>query len=591
MKPFSKSVSFFLLLGSPLFATTYYVSGSGRDFKSGTSPAQAFESIDHALIVCRDGDSIVVAPGWYEIGSPVGYDITIVGAGTLSTALYGRVMIDAGVAVRLEEILLADGVENRGQLMMSRCEVSGSVHDEPGAGIANYGEMTFVGGIIRDNTTRDGLGEGQPNAPQAESHGENGGGVYNAGEFHVKRTLLLRNRAGDAGYWGGGGELGGLIKQQSGRTGNGGAVFNAVEGTMTIDECLFIENAAGDGSDAYYGDAKGGNGGAVCNGGSMWVSASLFRRNLAGRAGLGSACCADLYPGWGGAIYNMTSGTLEVVNSTFTGNESKQNFGPNHAQPIANQEGGSATLVHCTSKDGFPRQNGTRFGHCLLIGGSYSSLPEEGLGPNLVVDDSDVGELGAHSGNIPGFPLLPGSLAIDAGMALVDDGQMPATDQRGAPRVVNGRVDIGAMEYQAPQTFAQWVEAHLPGGSQVAPDDDGDGDGRSNLVEFAEGSDPTVQDFCEAAVSLTPATEDPSTLAFRFQRNHAAADLRYSVQVSVDLEVWETIHSLQDAADLTLESESDLREWADESIGSVVVRIDREGPNKRFLRLVYWLRK
>jgi hypothetical protein len=88
-------------------------------------------------------------------------------------------------------------------------------------------------------------------------------------------------------------------------------------------------------------------------------------------------------------------------------------------------------------------------------GGLASDCPPLSLGTNLVGDPTDctllptdlTGDPGLGSftdDGTPGnghFPLLPGSLAIDAGT----DAFCPPTDQLGQPRV--GRCDIGAIEF------------------------------------------------------------------------------------------------------------------------------------------------
>jgi hypothetical protein len=59
--------------------------------------------------------------------------------------------------------------------------------------------------------------------------------------------------------------------------------------------------------------------------------------------------------------------------------------------------------------------------------------------------DPLLAPLGDYGGPTQTMPPLPGSPAIDAGF---DTGSLPATDQRGLNRVVNGIVDIGAVEVQ-----------------------------------------------------------------------------------------------------------------------------------------------
>jgi len=67
------------------------------------------------------------------------------------------------------------------------------------------------------------------------------------------------------------------------------------------------------------------------------------------------------------------------------------------------------------------------------------------FGADSLVNTANImlAPLGNYGGPTQTMPALPGSPAIDAG---VDTGSLPATDQRGFARVVNGTVDIGAVE-------------------------------------------------------------------------------------------------------------------------------------------------
>src|SRR5207249_2109811 len=75
-----------------------------------------------------------------------------------------------------------------------------------------------------------------------------------------------------------------------------------------------------------------------------------------------------------------------------------------------------------------------------LIGGTFSNL-----GNNLIAVDPMLGPLQANGGPTPTRLPLPGSPAIDAGNNAAASG---ALDQRGLNRIVNGTIDIGAVETQ-----------------------------------------------------------------------------------------------------------------------------------------------
>src|SRR5262249_45281780 len=86
-----------------------------------------------------------------------------------------------------------------------------------------------------------------------------------------------------------------------------------------------------------------------------------------------------------------------------------------------------------------------------LIGSSAggSGFP----GSDLLDVNPLLGPLQDNGGPTPTMALLPGSPAIDAG----DNTNAPATDQRGYLRVVNGTIDIGAFEVQAPMSLPTYV--------------------------------------------------------------------------------------------------------------------------------------
>jgi parallel beta-helix repeat protein len=91
--------------------------------------------------------------------------------------------------------------------------------------------------------------------------------------------------------------------------------------------------------------------------------------------------------------------------------------------------------------------------------GSQDGAHITDLGGNLVGTsatpiDPQFGELAANGGPTMTRTLLPGSPAINAGdlNAVAGEDGVPVFDQRGEPygRIVGGRIDIGAFEYQTP---------------------------------------------------------------------------------------------------------------------------------------------
>jgi hypothetical protein len=115
-----------------------------------------------------------------------------------------------------------------------------------------------------------------------------------------------------------------------------------------------------------------------------------------------------------------------------------------------------------------------------------------------------LGPLADNGGPTWTHALLTGSPAIGAGDPNFTS--PPDFDQRGPgfPRVVSGRIDIGAFEYvyvcpgdaDCDGIPDSWMYQYFGHATGQAPDksratDDADGDGQSNLAEFQAGTSPT----------------------------------------------------------------------------------------------------
>ena len=110
---------------------------------------------------------------------------------------------------------------------------------------------------------------------------------------------------------------------------NGGAIYN--EGTLTANSCTFTGNSAtnGDGGAIYnsngilnivnsiFANNTAGNGGAICNIGSLIIESSNFTSNTATNNVTGTG---------GGAIYNL-GGAIKINDSKFIKNAATGNAG------------------------------------------------------------------------------------------------------------------------------------------------------------------------------------------------------------------------------------------------------------------------
>ena len=130
------------------------------------------------------------------------------------------------------------------------------------------------------------------------------------------------------------------------------------------------------------------------------------------------------------------------------------------------------------------------------------------------------------------FKIKETSAARDRG----DPAFVPAADEKdffGASRRATGRIDAGAHEFMT--ALQSWRDGHFSQPDGVPPagnDDDPDGDGVRNLVEYSQGMNPVLPD-----THLAP-TGGALGNVFRFRYRKQAPELAYEVQSSVNLGTW-----------------------------------------------------
>jgi hypothetical protein len=262
----------------------------------------------------------------------------------------------------------------------------------------------FGGGIYNDHArlTVSGCTISGNSADQGQ-----GGGIYNDG-YDGSATMTITNStiSGNSAWPGGG-------------------ISN--NGTMTITNTTLSGN-----SDNGYNI-----GGGILNYGTLTITNSTLSGNSA-------------YSG--GAIYNWGGAMLTITNNTFSGNFCSTGFN-GHGGGILN-EGGTLKIGNTIFKAGPSGENiynVQQLGPVTSLG--YNLCSDNGSGyltatGDQINTDPMLGPLQDNGG--PTFTHLPASnsLAIDAG-----DPNM-FTDQRGPGflRMMNGRIDIGAVEVQATPT-------------------------------------------------------------------------------------------------------------------------------------------
>ena len=346
-----------------------------------------------------------------------------------------------------------------------------------GALFVSQAQATVIGCTFTDNAAPNGLG----------------GAVYNPGSpLEFSNCTFSRNTA--AGF------------------GLGGVFFGSPNAEVRMTDCIFTDNSAHDGG-AIFGDAPmtlmrctfirnsiptDGIAGAVFNekptfitgciftgnatgeggeGGALYIGDGIIRDSLIANNAVGSTSREDAQ---GGGIWNF--GTLRIENSTVANNTSgaqSQGAGiyndgvliladstvagnatgtSSLGGGVFNENGDGATLsaantiIARNSAPAGPDIFGTfSSGGYNVIGNTEGNIGATG---NDFIDiDPLLGPLQNNGGSTATMAILSGSVAIDHGDPGFDPNAFspPITaDQRGAPRLVNGRLDIGAYESEPP---------------------------------------------------------------------------------------------------------------------------------------------
>jgi hypothetical protein len=364
------------------------VSGNSAQFGAGLFQ----EAGDMTLTDCTvSGNSAQSGAGLFEgAGNMTLTDCTISGnfasggGGGLSNGPYGLVSM-TDCTIRGNSAGAGGGVYNTGVVNLTDCTVSGNSASLSGGAIENAGPATLSSCLITSN-----------------SAGESGGGILNHGS-----ALDLRDCS---------------LSGNSAVSGGGIANFPSASSTATlrINDSSLTDNSATD------------NGGGIDNGGSANLNACLLGAN--------SALL-------GGGIVNEQIADLVIVNSTVSGNTTRNLF-----SGTLDTYGG-ASLTDCTisanTGGGISvshiRGNGNVSLTGTIVAGDSPPDFASDLGSftgdhNLIGGDPMLAPLGDYGGATETMPPLRGSPALGAGAA----DARATTDQRGFPR--NGPIDIGAFQ-------------------------------------------------------------------------------------------------------------------------------------------------
>lgn len=227
---------------------------------------------------------------------------------------------------------------------------------------------------------------------------------------------------------------------------SGGGIYNA--GTLYVNESTVTLNYVS------------GDGGGIYNAGDAFISNSTISGNLTYNKGTGA------YYEDGGGIYNADNATLQLTNSTISGNQAYYGGG------IFSSTGSTLSMYNCTVSNNSGRQpisgstsggiyiyKGTinftntiiansSWGDCYIntgvIGTNVNNLVENGSCSPFLSGDPELSALRDNGGPTYTHALLIGSIAIDTGDATA----CPGTDQRRIARPQGLGCDIGAYEQE-----------------------------------------------------------------------------------------------------------------------------------------------
>jgi len=339
-----------------------------------------------------------------------GAGLTIIDANQIDRVLRvhsGRVAVITDVTIRNGYYVptvdaWGGGIYNQGTLTVSSATISGSHSNAHGGGIYNKsGILTVMNSTLSQNTAR-----------------QSGGGIYNYyGHLTLVNSTLSQNTADQ--YGGGIVNDDGTVKvSTSAIIGNGskggGAIFSV---GIYPDTYVYVINSTISQNYANY------------NGGGIYMSGkgltALYNTSVIDND---ADHDRDQFGGIGGGVYSEAGSRFIVVNTLIAGNTILN-------APIYNDCNGMLEV----------------YGMNLLFDETGCTFSGNGTASWGWISLNTVGPLQNNGGPTRSHALLTGSVAIDTtfdSLGCVDEtGALLTTDQRGAPRPVGPRCDIGAFEY------------------------------------------------------------------------------------------------------------------------------------------------
>jgi hypothetical protein len=311
------------------------------------------------------------------------------------------------------------GIENQGpSLTLTNTSVEDNSARLSGGGLANDGTtVTITGGTIQGNTA-----------------GLTGGGVHNTDEMTISGASISDNIAVTAG----------------------GGLSNRGNGNLTMTNCTVSGNEALGGSVPGYNIySRLGSGGGISSAKVLTMTDCTISGNMAEGDGGGiylyhdTATVVDCTIAANAALYSggglEDQGTVSVTADTFTRNSANiggaiDNYGGLYTVNIEDTIlAGDSAVVSGPEFD----ETAHSLGHNLVAetNGGSGWISSDLTGTKASPLNALLGQLGSYGGPTMTVPLLPGSPALGAGVAVSG----VAKDQRGDP-LDTPAPDIGAFQ-------------------------------------------------------------------------------------------------------------------------------------------------
>jgi predicted outer membrane repeat protein len=404
-------------------------------------------------------------------------NVEITGGSTQDSG--GAINIAKDASVVIEKSVIKDNtaavdggaIYNKGNLSISESSIEEN-NALVGAGIANYNSAVISKSSITGN---DGVSGGaiynRDSLILSESNisGNNatfGGAVYNSGDdLNITGSTITSNSAlvaGGAVYSNGNAQIekSNIANNISGK--RGGGIINLENASLTV----IATNVSGNKSEIGGGVDNLGtatlvsstlNNNIADNGGGMSNSGDYAKATLVNATVSGNSATVN-----GGGIANEAQ--LNIVNATIVNNVNDSNSdGNGNGGGIFNAAGASATLKNTIvaqnpSNDLFGSFKGNANN---LIGNTTGASGTIATGNDIINGNPLIGPLQDNGSGVLTHLLLTGSGAIDKGnnsfltkdiFDLDGDGDVSELipfDGKGGIRIVNGTVDIGAIEFLA----------------------------------------------------------------------------------------------------------------------------------------------